>query len=144
MDKMGQKDSLIEVVEIDHKENEIDKAMNAFTEIQVNGDGRMMLYLTFPNIDHRECYGEVSTFEISREEFHDALLDIMSKNNHRITDLERSKLAAVASLPSALYKVTTCGSTTELSESNSGETPPRKGTWIIPAIFGRSDLLINW
>jgi hypothetical protein len=121
-----------------------DEALDALNEIQVSGDGGMMLYMTFPNIYHKECKGAVSTFEISRKEFHDALIDVMIKNNRTLTELERSQLAATASLPSELYIVKACGATTESLELNKGEIPPRKGTWIITEIFGVSDLLINW
>lgn len=122
----------------------IDEAMDALNEIQVSGDGGMMLYLTFPNIHHKECKGAVSYFEISRKEFHDVLIDVMIKNNRTLTDLERSKLAATASLPSELFMIKTCGATTEPLELNKGEIPPKKGTWIITEIFGVSDLIINW
>ncbi len=123
---------------------DIDKAMNALNEIQVNGDGNMMLYLTYPNIPHNECVGVVSTFEISREEFHDALIEVMSKNNRKFMELKRASLASVASKPLGYYTLTTCGSTTKSMELVKGAIPPRQGTWIIPEIFGVSDLLINW
>ena len=63
----------------------IDEAMEALNTIQITGDGKMMLYLTFPNIDHQECQGEVSSYEISKEELHDALIDVMAKNNLTLT-----------------------------------------------------------
>ncbi|BDS11504.1 hypothetical protein [Aureispira anguillae] len=116
----------------------IDEAMDALNTIQITGDGGMKLYLTFPNIHHNECQGVVRISEISQEEFRDALLEVMAENNLTLTEHERSKIAATASKPRGIYTVKTCGSTTE------GETPRRKGTWIIMAIFGRSDLLINW
>lgn len=122
----------------------IDKALDALNEIQVSGDGGMMLYLTFPNIYHRECKGTVNTFEISREEFRNALIDVMSKNNRTLNEEERSKLATTASLPLEWYTIKACGSTTEVSIFKKGEVPPQKGTWIITEIFGVSDLLINW
>ncbi len=142
--KFGQNDSLVAAFELKDNRTDIDKAMDALNDIQVSGDGGLMLYLTFPNIYHRECTGAISTFEISREELHDALLEVMNKNNRTLTNLERSSLASLASKPWSLYTVKTCGSTTESSELNQGKTPPRKGTWIITEIFGVSDLLINW
>ena len=122
----------------------IDEAMEALNTIQITGDGKMMLYLTFPNIDHQECQGEVSSYEISKEELHDALIDVMAKNNLTLTKKKRFRLAAAASSPRELYTVQTCVSTTEPLASTEGKIPLRKGTWIITAIFGRSDLLINW
>ena len=125
-------------------DGDIDDALHALTEIQVNGDGGMMLYLTFPNISHRECSGAVSTFEITRKEFHDALMDVMNKNNTIFSDKKRAELAKTALKPADHYTVKTCGATTESIELTDGEIPPRKGTWVISEIFGVSDLLINW
>lgn len=123
---------------------DVDMAMEALNTIQLTGDGGMTLYLTFPDIHHNECQGEVSTYEISQEEFRDALLEVMAKNNQTLTDLVRSRLASTASQPLNLYRVKTCGSTTEPLATTEGQIPLHKGTWIITAIFGRSDLLINW
>lgn len=117
--------------------------MGALNTIQITGDGKMMLYLTFPNINHQECLGEVSTYQISKKELHDALLDVMAKNNLTLSEKKRLRLAAAASGPGKFYTVKTCGLITEASASTQGVSQ-RKGTWIITAIFGRSDLLINW
>ena len=122
----------------------IDEAMGALNTIQITGDGKMMLYLTFPNIDHQECQGEVSSYEISKEELHDALLDVMARNNLTLSKQKRFRLASIASSPLELYTVKTCGLTTEPLAANEGQIPLRKQTWIITAIFGRNDLLINW
>lgn len=136
--------SEVDIDESAYSELDIDNAMDALNEIQVSGDGKMMLYLTFPNIYHDECIGVVSTIKISREEFHDALIEVMSKNNQRITGTGRDSLASVASKPLGYYTLKTCGSTTKYMKSMKGAVPTRQGTWIIPEIFGVSDLLINW
>lgn len=45
----------------------IDEAMEALNTIQISGDGKMMLYLTFPNIHHQECQSELSIYQISKK-----------------------------------------------------------------------------
>jgi len=129
---------------LDDHRTDIDKALSALTEIQVNGDGYMMLYLTFPNIYHAECTGTVSTFKISKAAFRDALLEVMRKNNSRLTELQQASLSSIVSKPLDSYTLTACGSTCKSMELTEGAIPPRKGTWIFSAIFGVSDLLINW
>ena len=118
----------------------VNQALDALNEIQVSGNGGMMLYLTFPNISHSECSGEVANYEISREEFQDVLLSVMNENNRHLNKDEKLALATLASRPWEEYKITTCG----VGDTDSKGLPPRKGTWIITAIFGRSDLIINW
>jgi hypothetical protein len=118
----------------------VNQALDALNEIQISGNGGMMLYLTFPNISHKECVGEVAHYEITREEFQDALMAVMKENNRHLSNDEKIELATIASQPWEQYKVTACGA----GDSNSKGLAPRKGTWIITAIFGTSDLLINW
>lgn len=117
-----------------------EKALDALTHIQVTGDGKMMLYLTFPNISHQECQGTVHEYEISQAEFQNALLEVMKSNNLKFSDAERTSTAARAAHPEKRYRIKACG----LDEKTANGNPPRKGTWIIPAIFGESDVVINW
>lgn len=118
----------------------VNQALDALTEIQRSGNGGMMLYLTFPNISHKECVGKVAHYKISREEFQDALMAVMEESNRHLSNDEKIELATIASQPWQQYKVTVCGA----GDSNSKGLAPRKGTWIITAIFDTSDLLINW
>ncbi len=121
-----------------------DRALNALTEIQTNGDGKMMLYLTFPNIHHSECVGEVHTIEISRKEFKEVLLKVMKYNNTGISEERKEELATLASNPDVYYKVTICGATNKEGDESGSEKNALSGTWIIYNIFQTSDMLINW
>ncbi len=118
----------------------IDQALDALTEIQRSGNGGMMLYLTFPNISHEECVGEVAHYDLSQEEFKDALLAVMNKNNRHLNNDEKMELAALASLPLKQYKIIVCGA----GDNSKKGLAPREGRWIVTAIFGASDLIINW
>lgn len=121
-----------------------DMALDALNELQVNGDGKMMLYMTFPNIHHSECVGEVELMKISRAEFKEALLKVMSINNIGISAERQLELATLASKPDSTYMVNICGADHINNNDSSSVTAPMSGTWIISAIFGTSDLLINW
>lgn len=134
----------VDIIEFIDNRSATDKAMDAFNEIQVNGDGGMMLYLTFPNITHKECQGDVHTYDISDQEFRSALTQVMIQNNHKFSPSKRTQLATFGSQPWAYYTVTTCGSVNDSSKVTNDNLPPRQGTWIITEIFGVSDLLINW
>lgn len=133
-----------------HKKNQIEEdtvitnALDALTEIQVSGNGGMMLYLTFPFIAHKECTGGVGFYEISQAEFQDVLMDVMKQNNRHLSDSEKRKLAAAASCPMKKYKLKYCAGSGQKVDVNASKFPPRKGTWVFTAIFGASDLLINW
>jgi hypothetical protein len=135
---------LVIPIELQDNKSITDKALDALNEIQVNGDGGMMLYLTFPNISHKECKGDESTFEITEKQFHDALISVMLNNNHKFTVAKRSQIAKLASQPWANYTVTVCGGSTDTTQLINDTLPIHQGTWIIREIFGESDLLINW
>lgn len=121
-----------------------DQALDALNEIQVHGDGKMMLYMTFPNIHHSECVGEAESIEISSAEFKSALLKVMSINNTGISPERQLELAILASKPDTSYMVNICGANQASIIESSNVTAPMSGTWIISEIFGASDLLINW
>jgi hypothetical protein len=132
------------IIEFKDNRSATEKAMDAFNEIQVNGDGGIMLYLTFPNITHKECQGDIHSYDISAQEFRSALTQVMIQNNHKFSPSKRTQLATLGSQPWAYYTVITCGSMTDSSKVANDSLPPRQGTWIITEIFGMSDLLINW
>lgn len=121
-----------------------DQALDALNEIQVNGDGKMMLYMTFPNIHHSECVGEIESIEISKAEFKSSLLKVMSVNNTGLSPERQLELASIASKPDSTYRVNICGANHVSNSGSSSITAPMSGTWIIREIFGTSDLLINW
>ena len=117
-----------------------DTALDALVKIQLSG---WNLYSTFPYLSH-DCQGPVSTFKISKEEFEDALLDLLSQYYGNLSANERTYLASAAVKAQDAYIVTTCGSTTESLDMEGSIAPPRKGMWIFQAILDQRDLVFKW
>jgi hypothetical protein len=140
--KFETKDSVAHAFKLVDNRTDEEKALDALDDIQVSGGGK--LYSTFPNISHQECKGTINNYEISNEEFEDALLELLEKNYHNMSINERTYLASVSSKAQEEYKVSVCGSTILDADATKNMGPPRNGTWIFPAILDQRDLIIIW
>ena len=142
LEKSEFQDSIANSFELIDNRTDQERALDALDKIQVSGGGN--LYSTFPNIWHRECQGLVDAFKISNEEFEDALIELLGGNYGNLSAREREYLASTSSKAQEEYEVTTCGSTLANTDTTENAAPPRKGTWIIPAILDQRDLIIIW
>ena len=122
---------------VDVLSKEQESAFDALNELQINTDEMNRLYSTFAGISH-PCYPPDSTFSISQTD----LLEIMKQfvNNHctQLNEERRNRLAKLSVLAQQEYTVFHCRDNETHSESN------LNGTWVMPNVLGRRDVLIVW
>jgi len=112
-------------------------AFDALNTLQVNTDHSSQLYSTFPGLEH-ECYPPETSITLSQDEFQLAMQEFVNRNCKKLTTEERNQLAAASSLAQEEYTVLIC-----FYNSNS-KIGSNEGTWIIPSMLGRRDVVIEW
>jgi|SaaInlStandDraft_1057018.scaffolds.fasta_scaffold12707_2 hypothetical protein len=140
-EKFVTSDSVANTFKIIDNRTDEEKALDALDKIQVSGRN---LYSTFPNIDHIECRGTINNYEISKEEFKDALVELLDKNYQNLSSSERNYFASNSSKSQEKYKLTIYNSTITVTDTTINSEPPRNGTWLFPAILDQRDLIIIW
>ncbi len=99
------------------------------------------LYSTFAGIVH-SCYPPDTSVIISQSELRAAMKQFVTKNCTGLTVEERSVLAAASVIAQEEYNVLLClGYAPDVSFENGA---PMSGTWIIPGVLGRRDVIIVW
>jgi hypothetical protein len=116
-------------------------AMDALTELQISSDEKDQLYSTFAN-NIQPFYPPDTSFTISRSELLFAMTKFATKHYQNLSLQDREKLVQAAVLAQQEYKVLYCleGS----SASNYENDIPYTGTWVLPNILGRRDLILIW
>jgi len=119
---------------------EQEAAFNALNSIQVQGHH---LYSTFSGIDH-DCFPPDTSFVISKDEFLIAMEELLSRYYTDILPEQQAKLAAKAVLAQENYVVLKCiDYSTELGNEVNANVQ-MSGTWILPKVLGRRDVIIEW
>lgn len=113
-------------------------AFDAFNAIQVQGEH---LYSTFSGI-HHDCSSPDSSFVITRIELQIALEELLSLYYTPLSVEERNKLANEAVQAQEEYLVLQCGYSIETSGGNIPDQT--SGTWILPEVLSRRDIIIVW
>ncbi len=112
-------------------------AFDALNELQINTDEMNRLYSTFAGISH-PCYPPDTTFMISQAE----LLEVMSQfvNNHctQLNIVRRNSLSKMSVLAQKEYRIL------QARESETHSDSRLSGTWVIPNVLGRRDVVIVW
>ena len=120
---------------------EQESAFEALNTLQVRTDELNQLYSTFADI-HQPCYPPDTSFVISQSEFLIALKIFVEEFCKNMSDEERDSLSKLAVLAQPEYKVLYCS--TDGSISNYKNGLPRIGTWVMPGVLGRRDIILNW
>ena len=115
-------------------------ALDALDTIQISGS---QLYSTFPEHEH-DCHGNISSYIITRDEFEDALIDLLNQHYLDMPKEKGADLAFRAAKAQEEYIVRTCGSASKLLILEELEAPPKSGMWIFPSLLDQRDLVIQW
>jgi len=127
-------DTLLPQLSLDQK-----AASEALTQLQMSTDRMNRLYSTFPGIEH-SCYPADTIFLLTQDEFHLAMKKFITDNCKNIDQETRSQLMQRSHLAQENYTVHHCNRDRK-KELDSGMY---SGTWIIPKLLNRRDLIILW
>jgi hypothetical protein len=127
-------DSLIELTP------EQQSAFDALNTLQVSTDEKSRLYSTFADIC-QPCYPPDTSFVISRAELLIAMKQFLTRHCTNLTIEKRNELAATSVLAQEEYTVLHCRIS---SNHNYVNGLPMSGTWIMPSVLGRRDVILEW
>jgi hypothetical protein len=111
-------------------------AFDALNAIQVQGKN---LYSTFPGISH-SCPSKGTDLVLTRNELSIALNELLKRHYNHITPSERASLVTQIILIQDEYNVVPCSCV--MNTLSNGF--PDSGTWILPQVLGRRDIVIEW
>ena len=116
-------------------------SFDALNSIQVNGEH---LYSTFSGVPH-DCSSPPDTsFIISRDEFQDALEELLRRYYSNLSSEKQAELASIAVLAQEEYSVLQCNDYSVETIQNGKQIFPMAGSWILPKVLGRRDIIIKW
>jgi len=116
-------------------------AFDALNTLQVGTDEMNRLYSTFAGIV-QSCYPPDTSLTISQSELLKAMKQFVTSNCKNLTIEERDGLAATAVLAQEEYTLSLClGNSANINYTNG---PPMSGTWVLPSVLGRRDLIMVW
>ncbi len=115
-------------------------AFDALNSIQRQGKH---LYSTFSGI-HHDCFPPDTTFAISQSELLVALEILLERYYTNIEQEQRSKLANKSVLAQEEYLVLQCNGQSNGTMYDKSKNIPNSGSWILPEILGRRDVIIEW
>ena len=116
-------------------------AFDALNTLQVSTDEMNRLYSTFVGIGQSR-YPPDTSLTISQSELLIAMKQFVTSNCKYLTTEEREELAATSVLAQKEYTLSICLGNSENINYENG--PPMSGTWVLPSILGRRDLIIVW
>lgn len=116
-------------------------AFEALNTLQVSTDKRNRLYSTFAGID-QPCYPPDTSFVISQSELLFAIKAFVETNCKNLSIKERNQLTKRAVLAQKDYTLSLCLDNVSIVDFENGT--PMMGTWVMPSILERRDLIIVW
>ena len=116
-------------------------AFDALNALQVSTDEMNRLYSTFAGIV-QPCYPPDTSLTISQSELLIAMKQFVTSNCRNLTVEERNELAVTAVLAQEEYTVSLC--LDNLSNVDYENGAPMTGTWLMPSVLGRRDVIIVW
>ncbi|MFT6166370.1 MAG: hypothetical protein ACJASF_001057 [Vicingaceae bacterium] len=126
------------VLEITQKEQ---AAFDALNTLQTSTDEMNRLYSTFANID-QPCYPADTSFEVSQSELLIFMEQFISKHCQNLTPEIQNQLAKTSVLAQKKYTVLHC--TGNKSNVTNEKGLPMTGTWVMPNVLGRRDVILVW
>ena len=140
-EKQGRTDFPTPNSNIQELTKEQQSAFDALNTLQTSTDEMNRLYSTFANIN-QPCYPADTSFTISRSELLTAMKQFVTKHCTNLSFEERDKLAATAVLAQEKYIVLHCPDNS--SNVNYENGLPLTGTWVMPGVLGRRDVILIW
>lgn len=120
---------------------EQESAFEALNTLQVSTDEMNRLYSTFAGAAQL-CYRPDTSIILSQGALLTAMKEFVTRNCQNLPLAERDTLAATSVLAQEEYTVFLCyGNPDELSYENGA---PRTGTWVLPKVLGRRDVVLVW
>ena len=116
-------------------------ALDALNSLQVRTDEMNRLYSTFAGIV-QPCYPPDTSLKISQSELLIAMKHFVTSNCQNLNVEERNELAKTAVLAQEEYTLSLCLDYMEKVNYENG--PPMTGTWVIPNVLSRRDVIIVW
>ncbi|RMG18220.1 MAG: hypothetical protein D6730_23080 [Bacteroidetes bacterium] len=116
-------------------------ALDALNTLQVSTDEKNRLYSTFAGIV-QPAYPPDTMLTISQSELLAAMKVFVSMYCKNLPVEERNKLAATAVLAQTEYRVLVC--TDKSAHAGYEHGIPMTGTWVLPGVLGRRDVIIVW
>ena len=108
--------------------------------IQVQG---IYLYSTFSGI-HHNCLPPDTSFVISQAELLVAIETLLERHYTHIKAEQRAKLANESVLAQEEYLVLQCKGYSNGTMYDKSKNIPNSGSWILPKILERRDIVIEW
>lgn len=116
-------------------------AFDALNRLQRSTDEMNRLYSTFPNIE-QPCYPADTSFSITQSELLAFMKQFVSKHCQNLSKDMQDKLAKTSVLAQEEYTVLYCSNESVKQSFENGLS--MSGTWVMPNILGRRDLIIVW
>ena len=116
-------------------------AFDALNTLQVSTDEMNHLYSTFAGIV-QPCYPPDTSLTISRSDLLTVMEQFVTRHCTNLTIKERSELAAKSVLAQDEYTVLLCLDNSVPVTYEYGA--PMTGTWVMPSVLGRRDVIIVW
>ncbi len=116
-------------------------AFDALNTLQVSTDEMNRLYSTFAGID-QPCYPPDTSLTISQSELLIAMKQFVTSNCRNLSTEKRNALATTAVLAQKEYTLSLCLDNFSNVDYENGA--PMVGTWVMPSILGRRDVIIVW
>ena len=116
-------------------------SFDALNFLQTNTDEMNRLYSTFPNIG-QTCHPPDTSYAITRSELLAAMKQFVTRHCTNLSIEKRTELAATAVLAQENYTVIFCSNHSDHPNDENGL--PMSGTWVMPGVCGRRDVILIW
>lgn len=117
------------------------EAFDALNTLQTSTDEKNHLYSTFANIN-QPFYPADTSIVITQAQFLTYMKQFVSKYCQNLSKDMQDELANSAVLAQEEYTVLYCSN--ESANQNFKNGLPMLGTWVIPNVLGRRDVIIIW
>lgn len=117
------------------------EAFNALNTLQTSTDEKNHLYSTFANIN-QPFYPADTSFVITQAQFLTYMKQFVSKYCQNLSKDMQDELAKSSVLAQEEYTVLYCND--ESTNQNFINGLPMSGTWVMPNVLGRRDVIIVW
>jgi hypothetical protein len=116
-------------------------ALNAWNTLQMSTAEKNRLYSTFASLS-QPCYPVDTSFSITQLELALYLKKFVSKYCQSLPEDLQNELVQTSVLAQEDYSVLCCNIEVQSQKDNDGL--PMNGTWIMPNILGRRDVILVW
>lgn len=116
-------------------------AFDALDTLQISSDEMSRMYSTFAGIK-QQCYPPDTSLTISQAELLLAMKQFVTSNYKNLSAEKREELAAKSVLAQEAYTVLLCINPSVPVTYENGA--PMTGTWVMPNVLGRRDVVIEW